>query len=284
MSTPIDERHRPLPEHVTQPLLSRLTAETQEEEYRQAARRRRSGSGSGKHRTTAFLAALFGLMVVVAVVQTSRNAAVTEAGRQELIRQITIARDDLADQQDQVSDLRSTNQDLQERFDRLDSQAAAAEANLASFQSYAGYAPVTGPAVRIRVDDAPDGSDDGVVRDEDLALLIDGLWAAGAEAISVNGQRLTTLSSIRSVNSAIHVGTVPLKPPYVVLAIGDPDTLQSLFTETSAAGEFFGLRAAYGFEFEMESAGRVTLNGRARPRLRTVEPYEKVSQNSEVKP
>ena len=55
-----------------------------------------------------------------------------------------------------------------------------------------------------------------VVRDADLAILVDGLWNAGAEAIAINGQRLTALTPIRNAGPAIQVNSTPLVPPYVV--------------------------------------------------------------------
>ena len=56
--------------------------------------------------------------------------------------------------------------------------------------------------LRITVDDAPDGDVTQQVRDSDLAILVDGLWNAGAEAISVNGKRLTNLTAFDNVGPA----------------------------------------------------------------------------------
>ena len=54
---------------------------------------------------------------------------------------------------------------------------------------------VHGPGLRITVSDNPDGSSDGRVRATDLRLLVNGLWQAGAEAIAINGRRLTGISA-----------------------------------------------------------------------------------------
>ena len=64
-------------------------------------------------------------------------------------------------------------------------------------------------------------SDTGRVRDRDMQRVVNGLWESGAEAISVNGQRLTALSAIRAAGDAILVDNKPLVPPYTVLAVGD---------------------------------------------------------------
>ena len=72
-------------------------------------------------------------------------------------------------------------------------------------------------------------AEQGRVQDRDLQTVVNGLWASGAEAISINGQRLTQLSAIRSAGEAILVNFRPLSPPYVISAIGDADPMQALF-------------------------------------------------------
>ena len=82
----------------------------------------------------------------------------------------------------------------------------------------------------------------------DLALLVNGLWRAGAEAIAINGQRLTARSAIRNSGAAINVnGRPPLSPPYVVTAIGDTKTLQADLLDTSTGLAFQNGADALGF-------------------------------------
>jgi uncharacterized protein YlxW (UPF0749 family) len=69
--------------------------------------------------------------------------------------------------------------------------------------------------------------------DVDLQQLVNGLWTAGAEAISVNGHRLTSLTAIRSAGSAITVDYTSLTPPYTVLAIGETATMPARFAQSS---------------------------------------------------
>lgn len=267
-----------LPEHVTLPLLSVVTKGALDEDYQHVAEQRAAAGeppGKGRdHRYVALVALLFGAMLVIATVQTSRNAATTEEGRQELIRQISIQREDLRASQGRIRDLREQNAELEAGLDEVAAAEDAASEELLQLRGATGFAPVTGPGVRVRVDDAPDGSDNGVVRDEDLAVLIDGLWVAGAEAISVNGQRLSNVSAIRAVGRGIRVRRTTLKPPYEVLAIGNPNTLQSLFTESRSGLEWQSLRNAYGFEFSMENANNLSLPGSRRPQLRSAVPAE----------
>lgn len=269
-----------LPEHVTQALLTRISASALDEAYEHAAARKALSGGEVDQpgsRSSRWVApvvlALFGLLVVIAAVQTSRDAATTEESREALVRQIGTARTALADKQEQLADLREGNSELQEDLATLTPAERSATRRLADLRAWSGHMPVTGPGVRIRLDNSPDGSGDGVVRDEDLATLVYGLWEAGAEAVAINDQRLTALSGIRTVNRAIHVRTRPLSPPYVIEAIGDRNTLQANFAESTSGSEFFNLRSSFGFEFDMSNQGSLSLPGRNRPYLRHAVPY-----------
>ena len=85
------------------------------------------------------------------------------------------------------------------------------------------------------VDDAASGTDDRSDRvyDLDLQILTNGLWQAGAEAVAINGHRLSALTAIRGAGEAITVDFRSLTRPYRVEAIGDARTLQARFVESS---------------------------------------------------
>jgi uncharacterized protein YlxW (UPF0749 family) len=157
-----------------------------------------------------------------------------------------------------------------------------------------GEAPVVGPGIRITLDDAPSvdaaaaagdpradsGADDGRVLDRDIQVTVNGLWVAGAEAISINGRRLTTLSAIRSAGEAILVDFRPLVPPYVVSAIGDPAALQSRFTAADAAAYLQDLHNNYGVGYEISAASDLRLPGAGTFELRTARPVVEPSSTS----
>ena len=121
--------------------------------------------------------------------------------------------------------------------------------------------------MRLVVDDAPDGGE--TVRDEDLALLVNGLWTAGAEAIAINGERLTPLTYIQNSGPAINVNSQPLVAPYTIEAIGDQRTLQANLLESSSGARFTDLVRLLGFGFERQNANDLRLPGVGLRRLRT---------------
>ena len=262
----------PLPEHVTLPLLTVLTQTSLDEDYQHAAdQRRRRGGGPSSRGVGAIVIALFGLLIVTAAAQTSRDAATTERGREELVSQINDRRAEVAARERTISSMRTENNQLSVALDELSADERAASNRTDQLGAGTGFRPVRGEGVRVRVDDSPDGTDDGRVRDEDLAVLVDGLWSAGAEAISINGQRLTNVSPIRNVGKAIHIKTVPLRAPYTVLAVGDRSTLQARFADSVSGIAWGSLVSSFGFEFSMTNAEALTLPGSPTPTLRSAE-------------
>jgi uncharacterized protein YlxW (UPF0749 family) len=96
----------------------------------------------------------------------------------------------------------------------------------------AGLAPAAGPGVRITLDDAPSMKKAELtperlyVHARDLLMLRNELFAAGAEAVSINGLRMAANSAIRCVGPVILINNTPVAPPYVIEAAGDPDVLK----------------------------------------------------------
>ena len=267
---------RTLPEHVTTPLLSLITEQALEEDYRSVAERRSQGETPSEQPRTRIVAAaviaVFGILISVAAVQTSRNEAVEDSGRATLIARIGEARSDLEDRQALIADLTRENRTLADALADLSADRQQAESQLRRLLMSTGYLPATGEGVRIVVDGNPIGDANQQVRDADLAILVDGLWEAGAEAIAINDQRLNPLGSIRNVGSAIHVNTVPLTPPYVVRAIGDRRTLEANLLNTSHGAQFFSLADQLGFTFSMDDEAELELPAARQRSLSHVEP------------
>jgi uncharacterized protein YlxW (UPF0749 family) len=268
-----DLRPDRLPDHVTTPLLTLITEHSLDDDYGEVARRRNGdGTAAPTKGRPAWVAtavvAIFGILVTTAAVQTSRNADTADAGRATLIRRVQTERAAVAGQQAEIAELQRANINLDDTRSELAADQRRLNARLGPLEVATGYTAVTGPGVRIVVDDAPGGGETQMVRDEDLAMLVDGLWSAGAEAVSINNQRLSVLSAIRNVGPAVHVNSRPVNPPYTVQAIGDTLTLQANLLDTTHGQRFFDLARELGFEYGMQNAQDLTLPGAPGPRLR----------------
>ena len=255
------------------PLLSLITQRSLDADYEHvAARKRANGEDPAERRVTLRTAAIvllaFGLLVTVAAVQTSRNASDDEASRASLIDQINLRRQSVGGLQQQLSAERRDQLALQRSVTRAQTEAQAAQARVDRVAARTGFAPVKGPGIRATVDSAPGSDNNQLVRDSDLALLTDALWAAGAEAISVNGERLTVLSSFRNVGVNVLVNSRPVNPPYVFDVVGNPDTLAADLLSSSVGGRWYALKNSLGFGFDVRNAGNLTLPAAPPPRLR----------------
>lgn len=103
------------------------------------------------------------------------------------------------------------------------------ESELSRIRLYAGFIMVEGPGVEVILENPleADKFSPYVVRDEDLLKVVNDLRGAGAEAISVNGQRILATSEVRFAGNHINVNLTKLSPPYKIAAIGNPGTLKS---------------------------------------------------------
>jgi uncharacterized protein YlxW (UPF0749 family) len=106
--------------------------------------------------------------------------------------------------------------------------------NLTQANFLAGLTEVQGPGIIVTLTDSkhtvpgapPAAIMPGLIHDTDINQTVNELKAAGAEAISINDQRLVATSPIRCAGPTVLVNAVPQPPPYVIRAIGNPNTLQ----------------------------------------------------------
>jgi uncharacterized protein YlxW (UPF0749 family) len=207
---------------------------------------------------------LIGLILAVALAQTRASAPAVARQRTELEARIAGQTSTYDRTTQQVAALQQQVDALKSRELADTGQGSALADRVAALELASGQVAVTGPAVQVTLDDAataPPGTDPDVDRvlDRDLQSVVNGLWAAGAEAVAVNGQRLTAVSAIRSAGDAILVDYRPLTRPYVVVAIGDPASLPSRFSESAAGRGLQALATAYGIRSTVTSVGQQTL-------------------------
>ena len=102
--------------------------------------------------------------------------------------------------------------------------------------------------------------------------MANALWAVGAEAITINGQRLTAQTAIRSAGEAVLVDFRPLSPPYVLRAVGDVDAMEPAFADGATARRFTTWTSLYGIGFDVRRAKDLRLAAASPPDLRVAHP------------
>jgi uncharacterized protein YlxW (UPF0749 family) len=239
-----------------------------------AAQREAAGlpPSTGTRTPTVVVAAVVaGLLLTLGAValRTPSSAAIT--AKANLVSQIEARR---AAVEKQGRELRA----VQAQVDRLQSEAlgqdgSSLQTRLAALTLASGAEPVRGPGIKVVLDNAPgtdgnsaDGNprtdaqkDDGTVFSKDLQVVVNGLWEAGAEAISVNGQRLTSTSAIRFAGEAILVNYRPLARPYTISVIGKPEDLQVEFAGNDGGAYARALKDNYGIRVSIDAADSLTL-------------------------
>ncbi|WP_222194876.1 DUF881 domain-containing protein [Modestobacter italicus] len=260
-------------------LLDQVLAETVDPAYRQAtearAARRAHAAASGEppaprpwlrrnrgQLLVAFTLLLTGLLAAI----TYREAAAGAQGREEARQAL---REDVVEETEANAELVAQLEDLTARVASTRQDALArsvvgqrALEQLAAAEQGAAVQPVSGPGVRVTLGNAPPAADSdpvggsdqvalaGIVQDGDLQLAVNALWAAGAEAISIDGQRIGATTAIRQAGDAILVDFRPVLSPYEIEAIGDSEDLARRFVTSPESTTLGGLTKNFGVVFD----------------------------------
>lgn len=146
----------------------------------------------------------------------------------------------------------------------LTSLGAGVAAEIAQLELVTGYVAVRGPGVKVTMADAgevKEGVDPELARvlDSDIQAAVNALWQSGAEAVAINGQRLTARSAIRSAAGAVLVNYRPLRPPYVISAIGEPGELLKRFKATPDVAALTDVARQFGIGFTTAESSELEL-------------------------
>ncbi|MHA7134478.1 DUF881 domain-containing protein [Oerskovia turbata] len=129
-----------------------------------------------------------------------------------------------------------------------------------------GSIPVSGPGLSVTLDDAPPSQqsrtanvDNLVVHQQDLQEVINALWAGGAEAMTLQGQRVTPTTAFRCVGNVLNLHGRVYSPPYVVSAIGDPAALQAALDRSKQIEIYQQYVDAYGLGWKLEKSSSLDI-------------------------
>lgn len=131
----------------------------------------------------------------------------------------------------------------------------------------AGRLPVVGPGLSVSLSDAPanaprpDGvvNDDLVVHQQDLQAVINALWAGGAEAMTLQGERVISTSAFRCVGNVLLLHGRTYSPPYVVQAIGDADAMEKALMRSDRVEDYLDYVEFVGLGWSLTEEDRLEL-------------------------
>jgi uncharacterized protein YlxW (UPF0749 family) len=188
--------------------------------------------------------------------------------------------DDLASlvqaRSDEVNDLRNQAAALQASIDELarqvdDQRVARLQRRLARMAPAAGLTPVAGPGLSVTLEDAPRnqqvppaiGANALVVHQQDIQAVVNALWAGGAEAMSLQGQRIIATTGIKCVGNTVVLHGVPYSPPYRIVAIGNQEAMQAGLDASDYIDNYKQYVVRFGLGYAVSLLPHVELPGYA---------------------
>jgi len=180
------------------------------------------------------LSVILGLMMSLAWLRgttvSERIKALDTDQQQRILTPSIDMIDEYAKLSREVQKLREDKTRLENAMGNATTQTKVLNDSLQEVKDFAGLTEVEGPGVVVTLRDSPKavnsvGGGDDIIHDIDVLKVVNELWAAGAEAISVNKHRIVASSSFRCVGPVIHVDNIPIASPVRIQAISDPDTL-----------------------------------------------------------
>jgi len=168
----------------------------------------------------------------------------------------------------QLADLQKQVQAETSKAARTDGRVAQARDVADAIAGEAGATAVSGPAVTVTLNDAPPlpGSQKGsvppdylVVHQQDVQAVVNAMWAGGAEAMTLQGQRVISTSAVRCVGNTLLLHGVVYSPPYVISAVGDPDRLRAALDSAPDIIIYKEYVQAYKLGYTVTSRAEVTM-------------------------
>jgi uncharacterized protein YlxW (UPF0749 family) len=212
--------------------------------------------------------AVVGLLATMSA-QTARGTDLRSSGRSstaDVIRE----QQHRADQEEaKVAALRRQVDALTNQSDPSSTILRDLKAQVSKLSAASGTTPVVGPAVTVKLDDAPhQGSvpsgftaDDMVVHQQDVQAVVNALWAGGAEAMMLMDQRVISTSAVRCVGNVLILQGRVYSPPYVIRAIGNTQHMRDALDRSPALRIYRQYVDVLGLGYQVSTQGRMTMPG-----------------------
>ncbi len=176
-----------------------------------------------------------------------------------------------------IDERRDDAKALRSDIDRLSSTVSGVDLDelldtVRDLEPATGLTAVEGPGVRVTLTDAPRTGDDPdidpnllVVHQQDIQAYVNALWAGGAEAISLQGQRLMATTGIKCVGNTVVLDGVPYSPPYVIEAIGDTRGMNGAMDRSPETVTYAEYARTYELGLRVEQLAKVKVKAYANP-------------------
>jgi len=187
----------------------------------------------------AFVLFLTGIMLMLALHTVHGEAdSPTQQKNKKLITMVQQQEEELEQLKKSINEKRESLNKYQKNLSEGKQETEKLQNELDKLQVLSGLYPVQGEGITVHLDDNTKGKEmaiqknpeqtkveDFLIHDKHLLYIVYELRTAGAEAISINNQRIINSTDIRCVGTTIQVNAERLGPPFIIKAIGDPDNL-----------------------------------------------------------
>jgi uncharacterized protein YlxW (UPF0749 family) len=232
----------------------------------------RAGSAPAS-RSTAWRAAAPAMALVAGVLfvtsAVSSGGTDLRAGRYDDLGDVASA------EAQKLEELRAEQEQIAAQVDQLTEDLASVgggtlQEEVDVTEGPAGLEPVSGPGVTITLTDAPEAVQDTaevedlnslVVHEQDIQAVVNALWAGGAEAMTIQGQRVVSTTGIRCVGNTVILHDVPYAPPYVISAIGPTEEMLASVNESPYIAFYLEVVEAYQLGWDVQIEPEISAPG-----------------------
>lgn len=218
--------------------------------------------------TSLFVA--LGIFFGFAIGLTRDLEPIAETTRMQLLERITDVQANLIIRQTELEDNVKIIDDIRLNASNRSTQIQRITDNIGKLSLNVGYTELRGDGLKVSIQPSvnpsiEDGVDLGVVIDSDIARVVNGLFANGADAISVNGYRITGKTAIRSAGEAILIGYQAVSPPYEILAIGNSQRMLSELRDGRTGEDIADIGETYGVRFSFVEVSQIVVPASVSP-------------------
>ena len=208
--------------------------------------------------------------IIVGVLISSQMKLKVDQITPVTVQSIVAARNELSSVRNEISELEKAVINKEQELAILES-IGKGDANLTDIlkddvyknMAAAGYTKLKGPGIQIIMFDNIDleelsfSFNDDIIHDVDILNILNDLKVAGAEAVSINDQRVVAYSEVKCGGPIIRINGISIGTPFVIKAIGDPQLLMAAVNAPGTYGDT--LRTVFGIGLQLYTEDEIRI-------------------------